>query len=204
MKQDHIVHRVSMLVFAAFLVYAYVSGVRDYINDSIVSMLLVSLVYLLRKRLAITPAALGLVAFSFVLHNSGVFGWYNVSPIGVQWDHVTHIVGFVGVGLAGMQYGSRWLTRNRVENIIVLVMVMLAGIGVGVFIEFYEFAGFFIVGEGLGGLGHGEGDVTTEIGNSEWFNTIFDLIFNVVGVIIGVLLYKIMRTRGRRVLSSPV
>ena len=59
-------------------------------------------------------------------------------------------------------------------------------LGIGVFVEFYEFAGYFIVGEGVGGLGQGEGDFTTELGESLWLNTMLDMIFNLVGAIFGI------------------
>ena len=60
--------------------------------------------------------------------------------------------------------------------------------GFGVFVEFMEFGGYFLVGEGAGVLGHGLGDINTEFINSEWFNTMFDLIYNFIGAVVGVVI----------------
>ena len=42
----------------------------------------------------------------------------------------------------------------------------------------------------MGIFGHGLGDINTEFINNEWFNTMFDLIYNIIGSVIGVLVAR--------------
>jgi len=67
-------------------------------------------------------------------------------------------------------------------------MTFLAAMGVGAIVELYEFAGYLSMGEGEGGLGKGAGDVTGTWISADWLNTMWDLVYNVFGAIIGLVI----------------
>jgi len=179
----------SIGIFLFFIFLAYRIGVNDYINDSILFLLLVTILYATSRTLAITPFIYTLLLFAFILHNLGMFGFYNISPIFLQWDHVTHFFGefAVAVLIYNYMHSRGLLTVDRKHRLVVIALIILASLGIGVFVEFFEFAGYFIVGDGLGIFGHGKGDIVTEFIDSEWFNTLFDLIYNLIGTLCGVL-----------------
>ncbi|MBT3438676.1 hypothetical protein HN992_02800 [Candidatus Woesearchaeota archaeon] len=192
-KSEHLrVYLASMLLFVVAIIVAYNLGVTDYINDSIFMMLILTLLFFLYDGLRMTSWIYFSVAIAFLLHNLGMFGFYSVSPIFIQWDHVTHFFGelVAGVALYNMFYSYKMLNgkKTKTERFTILMVVVFAALGIGVIIEFMEFFGYLFVGEGLGIFAHGIGDVNTEFINSEWFNTMFDLIYNFLGALFGVLL----------------
>jgi hypothetical protein len=127
------------------------------------------------------------------MHNLGVFGYYNVSPVGFQWDHITHLIGEFAAGVFVYNYmhaSGLFNNKKGMEHFNLVCLAVIAAVGFGVFVEFIEFIGYFVVGDGLGIFGHGLGDINTEFINNEWFNTMFDLIYNFIGSLIGVLFTK--------------
>lgn len=181
-----------MLMFIGLIITTLSIGVADYVNDSVFMMFLLTLIFFMYDSLKMKPWIYFSIALAFLLHDLGMFGFYNISPVGLQWDHVTHFVGeFVAaVVIYNFFFAEKMLNGklNKMERFNVLLFVMLAALGVGVFVEFMEFFGYFFVGEGMGIFAHGLGDINTEFINSEWFNTMFDLIYNFFGALAGVLI----------------
>ena len=124
MKNEKRLYSLSLLIFLGGIFYAYLSGTHAYINDSIVAIIVISIAYRLRRILNLTPLSLSLITLSFILHNCGVFGWYNVSPIGFQWDHVTHLVGFFTIGFLGMHYGQTLFTKKKSHNVMIVTILL--------------------------------------------------------------------------------
>ncbi len=180
-SKETLVLGIAVVIFLWFGYYAIASGVTDYVNDAIVSIVVVGVLYKGRKKLGLSAGGLAGVAIAFIFHDLGVFGFYNQSPVVMQWDHITHIIGSAAFMGVVWQYMKRFVGGEKFQNGMLYGIMVLTVLGIGVIIEFYEFTGFFIVGEGMGGLGHGLGDIVTELGNSEWFNTMFDMIYNVIG-----------------------
>ncbi len=192
MEKERGVYLISIAAYLGIMGYAVKSGVTDYVNDVVVSIMLITLLYVKRKSFAITPWLLGVFAGALLLHNSGVFGWYNQSPVGIQWDHITHGVGFFAIALISLHMGTK-KAQMKTRNL--LALIVLVNLGIGVLVELYEFTGFLLVGEGQGGLGHGEGDVESILGKSEWFNTMFDFIWNLIGTSTGILVYSLIKKK---------
>jgi len=170
------------------------TGVKVYINDSLLLIFLCAIMYIAYDSLCLKEWIYLLIVFALSLHNMGVFGFYNISPIPLQWDHVTHLVGLFAVGIFAYNfaYASGFfknilIKTNKLRRFNVIIFIILAALGLGVFVEFIEFIGYFVVGDGLGVFGHGTGDIVTEFIDSEWFNTVFDLIYNFMGAVLGVI-----------------
>ena len=180
----------SLIVFLSLIIIAFITNVKDYVNDGVILIFLLTLLYLGRSSLKLNVWSYLLIAFGFLLHNFGVFGFYNVSPVFIQWDHVTHFFGELGMGVFVFNYlnKSNFFVNGKLSTFYLCTIAVLAAMGFGVFVEFLEFGGYFFVGEGAGVLGHGLGDINTEFVNGEWFNTMFDLIFNFFGSLVGEVL----------------
>jgi len=184
----------SLVIFIFLMILAYLNDVKDYINDGIIIIVLLSLIYFGRDSLKLNNFTFLLISFGFLLHNFGVFGFYNVSPLFIQWDHITHFFGELAMGVFVFNYldKSNMFVYGRLQTFYLCTFAVLAAMGFGIFVEFLEFGGYFFVGEGAGVLGHGLGDINTEFINGEWFNTMFDLIFNFFGALVGVILAYFM------------
>ncbi len=183
----------GILVFILFILYAYFFKVYDYINDSIIFIILLFLIYFLRKKLNLTPSVYLIMLLSFFLHSFGVFGFYNESPVKFQWDHITHIAGNFAATLFLYKACKKFFSKSKWSNLVIIFLILLASLGLGVFVEYIEFIGYFTVGEGMGVLGHGKGDIVTELGNSEWLNTMLDLIYNLVGTLLALSVVFLLR-----------
>ena len=185
-KARIIITVIGIILFLAFIVYES-TRVPDYVPDTILFIALTITLFLLYTKLDLDLVSYSAFIIALLFHNSGAFGWYNISPIGIQWDHITHITGIFAPTLILFRYFRRLFTASKSNNLYVILIIILAALGVGVVIEYYEFAGSFIIGQGEGGLGQGEGDIETELGNSLYLNTILDLIFNLIGAVLGVI-----------------
>jgi MFS superfamily sulfate permease-like transporter len=131
------------------------------------------------------------------LHISGVFGYYNISPVPLQWDHITHFAGIFSITTLFFQYSRQYLSNKlSPRNISIMLLVLLAGLGIGSIIETCEYSGFMMFGFGEGGFMFGAGDsykgiqsVTENdlnVVGGGYFNTMWDLIWNFIGAIIAV------------------
>lgn len=185
MKTRTIITIISLLLFLWFIWYESTHGVQEYVADTIFFMVLTLILYALYTKLDLDVMSYTSFIIALLLHNAGAFGWYNISPLPLQWDHITHITGIFAPTLILFRFSRRFFAANKFHNTYVILFTILAALGIGVIVEFYEFAGYFIVGEGVGGLGQGEGDFTTELGESLWLNTMLDMVFNAVGALLG-------------------
>lgn len=176
----------SMIVFLLLIGYEWSHGVYEYIADTIFFIILTLMLLALYKKLDLDLWSYAAFIIALLFHNAGTFGWYNISPLPIQWDHITHITGIAAPTLILFRFSRRFFRATTFHNAYVILFTLLAALGIGVFVEFYEFAGYYIVGEGVGGLGQGEGDFTTELGESLWLNTMLDMIFNVIGALVGI------------------
>tara|TARA_Y100000310_G_scaffold339954_1_gene434254 strand:- start:15124 stop:15765 length:642 start_codon:yes stop_codon:yes gene_type:complete len=190
----------GILLFLWFAYYAATRGVQLYIADSFVFIGILIVFYYLYEHLRMTPFSYSMLIIACALHNAGVFGWYYKSPLPYidpfwqqhisahifQWDHITHLVGIFTITYILFQYLSQYFKGKNVLTLSVLIV--LAGMGVGVVIEHYEFLGSLTVGEGEGGLGKGgAGDYTlNDWASSDWLNVMWDLVYNSIGAILAV------------------
>lgn len=145
-----------------------------------------------------------LFVLSFASHLMGIFGWYNVSPLPIQWDHITHGFPLFTFTIFLYNFARPWMTDSfwNLKTFSILLLVFLSGLGVGAIVENIEFAGYLSLGYGEGGLffgGPGDGvpvtsaqvDVIQEIGGG-YINTELDLVWNGFGVFAAMVLMSFL------------
>jgi hypothetical protein len=196
-RKATIVFIITLILFALTTIFDLYKGIYAYSIDCAIFTVLIILMYRYYNNIRLNLGLFILIAFSFMLHCSGVFGFYNVSPIGIQWDHVTHFVLVMTSAMVAYNFLYQFMSRNRFNfNCVVLVVLtVLAALGVGAVIENVEFLGYNVLGLGPGGLRFGDGDLaggaTQEISDlldinvGGWFNTMWDLTINFIGALAG-------------------
>jgi len=194
---------VGILIFITFSAYAYVNNTfSNFIYDTIFFIVLTLFFYFTYDRWKLNLPIYTLLILSLTLHSAGTFGWYFKSPIGIQWDHITHFVPILAFTLLFFQYAVQFMDRKLTKKTwMVIVIVLMAGLGVGSIIELIEFSGFIVFGFGEGALLWGAGDgipgqtiegiptieAIEELGGG-WFNTMWDLVWNTMGALVAILI----------------
>jgi len=149
-----------------------------------------------------------LLILSFAAHLMGIFGWYNVSPLPIAWDHVTHGFPLFSFTAFLFNFARPWMDRFwSTKTWGVMLLVLLGGLGIGAVIENIEFAGYLTLGYGDGGLffgGPGDGipitsaqvDVIQQIGGG-YINTEIDLLWNAIGTFVAMIVMSLIYFRKR-------
>jgi len=198
----------ALLTYAVFYALAFTNNVAKYYGaDIIFSAVFILFLHFTFSFWKLNVPVYTLLVFSFASHLMGVFGWYNVSPIFLQWDHVTHGFPLFAFTLFLFNFASQWMD-NRIWTVKtwgVLLFVLLAALGIGAVIENIEFSGYLALGYGEGALflgGAGDGvpmtsaqmDVIDNLGGG-YINTEIDLLWNALGAIVGLVLMSLIRFR---------
>ncbi|MBI4154572.1 hypothetical protein HY498_00605 [Candidatus Woesearchaeota archaeon] len=169
-----------IIVFILFIFLAIFTGVKDYINDSILFIILVIFVYKFKKILNLSKLSFILIGLSMMLHNLGVFGFYGK----FEWyDILTHIFGLSAVG-----FSVFFFLKDKFKNKLLLILAaLMVSSGIGVIIENIEYGGYLILGEGEGAFLYGEGDFQGEK-HAAWIDSMQDLINNWIGALLGIFI----------------
>ena len=200
-KPKLIVTIVGIVIFLFYGLYSYTSGVTDYIADSFIFAVVLVILFALSKKINITSTGLILIILSSILHLSGVFGWYNKSPFPIQYDHLTHLVGFFAVSVMLYQAFEKNFTKSKFNNFSILFIILFSSLGIGAFIEQTEYFGYLKFGTGagllrFGGLGdtvlNEENLRAMDIIGGGWINTMLDLNYNFIGAVSGIILMHLI------------
>ena len=157
----------SIIVFLIFIYEAIKLNVRTYIADSILIIIFLTIFYIFYEKLNLNKFSYLVIILALAIHNLGVFGFYyqsplryfdpvwekHISPHPFQWDHITHFFGMFAFSVLLFNYFSKYFTKNRFTNCMIILSIFLAVQGLGALTELYEFAGYLTVGEGEGALG---------------------------------------------------
>ncbi|VVB81175.1 Uncharacterised protein [uncultured archaeon] len=197
-NQLRIITAVSVLIFLVMIPLGMVNGVYGFIPDMIFFICLVLFYAWSYNTFRMTAPIFTLLVIGHILHACGIFGWYHISPVPIQWDHITHFIGCMPFAMLFFNWLSqwadaKWFTR---KNLLLLIAVFFATIGVGALVELIEFVGFLSLGFGEGGLMFGPGDSVAGLeGNTlmeavggGYINTGWDLAFNTIGTLFGIVL----------------
>ncbi len=183
--QDRVVQWVCFLGIGFFLLWGIeavlVHNVQN-IFDRFFGAFLIWLAWIWRKELQVTwkTALLGVATLS--LHFLKLYGntyW------GIPFDHIMHTA--AGFTIAIFSYNA---LQREIKNPwkLALVSVFLA-FGITSSIEIVEFFGYHILGSGEGILYYGTGDF------GEYNNISWDLISNMLGTLIAVVVLHVFRKR---------
>jgi len=195
-KQAKFLAVIGVLIFLVMIPIAYINGVTEFIPDLFIFIALTLLYAWMYDTFRMTKPILTLLIFGHVTHSMGIYGWYHISPLPIQWDHITHFFGALPYALLfsrflGQWADAKWLTK---KNLLLMMAIFLSATGVGAVVEISEFAGYLSLGFGDGafrfGPGDGEGlgksdiDIINVIGGG-WINEGWDFISNTVGIVTG-------------------
>jgi uncharacterized membrane protein YjdF len=197
MKTKSYIMIISLFLMGIIGFFKYQTG---FIRDFSFSFFLIILSFLLYKKIRLTPITYSLVCFSLILHNLAAFGFYATNPFGIPYDFITHFAGIFSITLVIANFLSFSFSKNkkfRSDDIIILVLILLAGLGVGSIVENMEFTGYLFFGEGEGFFAFGPGDYVdlagvdklTLIVGGGYFDAMEDLLVNLLGAFVAVLVY---------------
>jgi uncharacterized membrane protein YjdF len=189
---------ILIIFLAAMFIIGFFKHDTGFIKDVIFSVFLIIVLFFLYAKIRLTPISYSLVCFSLIVHNLGTFGFYANPPIfNIPYDVITHILGFFTVTIVIANFLSFSLTKSKkfkFNDFIVLMMIFLAALGIGAIVETMEFTGYLVWGQGEGFFQFGSGDLNnadllTQVVGGGYFDTMGDLICNMVGALSAVILF---------------
>jgi len=203
---DHYVRFLTVtgiLIFLVMIPIAVINGVYGWIPDLILFMLLTLFYYWTYDTFKMNMPIFTLLIIGHILHATGIFGWYHISPVPIQWDHITHFFGVLPFALLFF----RWMEQAMdiklwtKKNLVILLAIFLAATGVGAVVELSEFVGYLSLGFGDGAFMFGPGDGVAGLEGTDlidaigggWINEGWDFVFNTLGVIVGMLIMLVNR-----------
>ena len=203
---------VGVIIFLLMILMSFIWGNTGFVPDMIAFIVLALFFYFTYDKWNLNLPIYTMLIAGFIPHALGFMGFYASTPIGIQWDHVTHIMPIFAFALLFFNFLYQWMDRKffTQKTIFLILVVLLAASGIGVIIELVEFSGFMVYGFGEGALAFGTGDagpgqLVTSVEAIEeygvgWFNTMYDLIWNSIGALSAVVLmilfhYVIKRPR---------
>ncbi len=196
---------IALLIFAYFIYYAIISRTLSYIMDSALFIALTIFFYCMYKKWNFTLPIYIFVLIPLIAHNAGVLGYYNKSPVPIQWDHITHFLPMFGFSLLFFQNLKEYMNKKffTSKNFLLFLIVLFGSIGIGSLIENAEFFGYLAFGFGEGGFMFGAGDGLPDVDYKDpkmiefvgggWFNTMWDIVFNELGALTGLVVMMVWR-----------
>ncbi|MBW2973422.1 hypothetical protein KY346_03450 [Candidatus Woesearchaeota archaeon] len=190
----------GIVIFLVMILMSFIWGNTGFVPDMIGFIVLTIFFYFTYKKWNLNLPIYTMLIVGFIPHALGFMGFYLDTPIGLAWDHFTHIMPIFAFGLLFFNFLYQWMDRKLFtkKTIFLILVVLLAASGVGVVIELIEFSGFLVYGFGEGALAFGAGDACTgqlvstfeeiDAYGGGWFNTMYDLIWNSLGALSAVLL----------------
>jgi hypothetical protein len=196
LKKQHIILMITFVLIFIIGLFRYKTG---FIKDLFFTAFLALVLCLLYKKLKLTPVTYSLICLSFIVHNMGAFTFY--APLfGIPYDVITHILGLFSATLAVADFFSFGFTKSKKfhsDDAVLLLMIFLAGLGIGALVETMEYTGYLMWGQGEGFFQFGSGDYEglnttdklTQIVGGGYFDTMTDLIHNMIGGMLAIILF---------------
>ena len=142
------------------------------------------LIYFLRKMLNLTPFLFILLAILVLAHCFAVFGFFKMTFFGQEYDTYIHSYSSVIIAMMSFNYFKKF----HLGYFEIVIFALLITLGIGLFNELLEFAGYKIFGAGEGFFLLGPGD----IGNTNAYENLMTDFFNdFYGNLIGLFLASI-------------
>lgn len=199
---------ISILIFLVMIPIAYLNGVYGWIPDIFVFIALTLFYYWTYDTLRMNMPIFTMLIIGHLTHAMGIFGWYHISPVPIQWDHITHFFGALPYALLFFRWMEQWMDVQFLtkKNLLLLMAVLLAATGIGAVNELSEFVGYLSLGFGEGAFMFGPGDGVAGLEGSDlidaigggWINEGWDFVFNTIGIIAGMFIMIILRLTRRK------
>lgn len=192
----------GLLLFFALILVDILSGVRSYFAECAIFAALLLFFFHYYEKLRLNPTLFVLIIIALALHCLGVFGWYNVSPFPIQWDHITHFFPIFVFAMVFFNFLEQFMPKKfDFKTFCLILLVLFSALGIGSLVENFEYLGYSFFGVGEGGLKFGTGDsvplhelnTDIEINVGGWFNTMHDLVANLLGALAGTIVMIIKK-----------
>lgn len=172
---------IAVLFSVVFIVIGFTARVPTYRFAPVFLIPLLWGVYYFRRSLNLHPLHFALYGLAMLLHDVGAFGFYQHSPLPFSFDIAVHFYfGFVGALLVFRILEHYLALRGFWLWVGTLLVVM----GLGAHHEIIEYASYLMLGEEKGML---------KPSTSYFFDTQRDLLNNLLGCNLALLLYFITR-----------
>lgn len=169
---------VFLVIFAGMEIIA-LNAESHYKYDIPMCAALLVFVYFVRKAIHLSWLHFLFFALFLVMHCLGMFDFYELYPLGVEYDYWVHsIFGFISALVI-----LRWLRMSELhlKRAVRIASTLVIVLGISAAHELYEFAGAILLGSGEGVLFIGAGDL------DQW-DTQKDMLNNVIGGLIGIFI----------------
>lgn len=196
-KERLIIYLVFSAVYLLIALFSFMNGSK-WVIDNITALVFLTFMFLIKDKISLGKFGFLLFNFALLFHNLGSFGFYGWSFSIIAYDTLSHLIGSLAASYIIFNWFTKLIPHGKNEkldlirnNRLVLLFVIIGCVTfLSLIIEFIEFGGFifFEPGEGmyLAGIGDsGSGD--DPIG--QYTDTMGDIFMNVVGSVLGFLLY---------------
>jgi len=172
--KERIIFWFFLIILVAFEIYSIKIN-NTYKWDGLFLLGLLLLTFYFRKKLNLCESHFIALGIFLVLHNMGVFGAYYNYYFGIEFDTYVHsYAGIVMTLISYRMYDSIICYKNKKLKYFIIIMFIL---GISAFHEILEYAGGVILGEGLGFLKSGSGDIEMWDTQTDMRNNLFGSIF---------------------------
>ena len=164
----------------------------DNLADFILMFVVLGLLFYLARSQTLPLWSYIAVFIVFIAHAGGVLGLFSTIPLGIGYDKWMHFL--AGVGFTAFFFV--WLPLKRRWQLLLVALLCLMGLAaLG---KIVEFTGTYAFGLNVGGL-IAQGDGQPSTGSPlQKYDTPFDLIFNLGGAVIGLLLATLLQRERKR------
>ena len=176
-----------LIITIAFAYHAYTNKTGWFSDHIIITIPYLTLLFIFRKKLKLNSFTYFILAAAMTIHNAGTFGYYNISPLPIQCDHLTHFIGLFAITLLFYNYFSK---KENFSYLEIAIISFLIGMGVGALIEIWELLAHLARTDFLMGLTLDETDQ-----GKEWINSMIDLVYNGAGCLTIIVLKQLKRIR---------
>jgi hypothetical protein len=199
-RERNIIYLVSLAIYASLGVYNALAG-SQWFWDNVIAIGILTLVTGLNDYLKLGRTGFFALNLALIVHNLGSFGLYELRYGLLAYDNLVHLLGSIVAAYIVFNYIARILhDSKRVkmkktvvdEHMVIVMLLVIASVAMlGALVELAEFAGWKYLGPGEGMLfvGAGDGGYSESEWVSQYEDTMEDILVNVIGSSIGVLVF---------------
>ncbi len=152
------------------IIFAFILNRKIWAVDSVILSIVLFFLYLIRRNLNLTDFLFTLIALLVLMHCFSVFGFFKMTFFGLEYDTYVHTYSSLIIAMIAFNY----MRKFNLPLFEILVTAFLITLGVGLFNELVEFAGYKLFGRGEGLFLLGPGD----IGNTNPYENLMTDFFN--------------------------
>lgn len=206
-KESTIILILFLHVFIFMIVVNYLKS-SEWILDNSLSAVFIFAIFLLRKWIYISKTSFIMLGFALVIHDLGMFGFYEMENSIVGYDNIVHFISSFVTAYILFSFIAKKLhiKKNKVvkrtvvdEHVLTLVfLVVSSAVMLGTIIELVEFVGYSFLGVGDGLFFFGSGDSGGfPYYAGEYVDVMTDILVNIMGTFLGVIVYYNFRYKNK-------